>query len=109
MGGLSISLRDFARFGRLYLNGGNWNGEQIIPSDWVKDSMDVSSDYAKPGAGNDSYNTPGYGYQWWVPEGTEGEFLAIGVYGQWIYGNMSGHYELLHVALFRAIAEHYDA
>lgn len=87
--------------------------------------MDVSSDYAKPGAGNDSYNTLGYGYQWWVPEGTEGEFLAIGVYGQWIYGNparniiivktsadpdfMSDHYELLHVALFRAIAEHYDA
>lgn len=37
MGGLSVSLRDFARFGRLYLNGGNWNGEQIMipimPSD----------------------------------------------------------------------------
>lgn len=33
MGGLSISLRDFARFGRLYLSGGSWNGEQIIPSD----------------------------------------------------------------------------
>lgn len=29
----------------------------------------------------------GYGYQWWIPEGKEGEFLAIGVYGQFIYVN----------------------
>lgn len=87
MGGLSVSLRDFARFGRLYLNGGNWNGEQIVPSDWVKDSVDISADYSKPGANHDSYNAIGYGYQWWVPEGSEGEFLAIGVYGQWLYVN----------------------
>lgn len=124
MGGLSVSLRDFARFGRLYLNGGNWNGEQIVPSDWVKDSVDISADYSKPGANHDSYNAIGYGYQWWVPEGSEGEFLAIGVYGQWLYVNparntiivktsadpdfMSKDYELMHIELFRAITEYYD-
>jgi CubicO group peptidase (beta-lactamase class C family) len=29
----------------------------------------------------------GYGYQWWIPEGDEGEFSAIGVYNQFIYVN----------------------
>ena len=27
----------------------------------------------------------GYGYQWWIPENPEGDFLAIGIYGQFIY------------------------
>ncbi|MFA5519419.1 MAG: 6-aminohexanoate hydrolase, partial [Spirochaetota bacterium] len=27
----------------------------------------------------------GYGYQWWIPENSDGEFLAIGIYGQAIY------------------------
>jgi len=29
----------------------------------------------------------GYAYQWWVPEGNEGEFTAIGVWGQYLYVN----------------------
>lgn len=62
MGGLSISLRDYARFARLYLNNGIVNGEQIISKEWIKDSMDISEDYTKPGANNDSYNAIGYGY-----------------------------------------------
>lgn len=82
MGGLSVSLRDYARFARLYLNGGIYNGEQILSESWVRDSVDVSAEYSKPGANHDAYNAIGYGYQWWVPEGEEGEFMAIGVYGQ---------------------------
>ncbi len=121
MGGLSVSLRDYARFARLYLQGGKYQGEQILPEDWVRDSMDVSAEYSKPGANHDAYNAIGYGYQWWVPEGTQGEFMAIGVYGQWIYVNptkqviivktsadpdfMAENYELKHVEFFRAIAE----
>jgi len=34
-GGLQMSALDFAKFGQLYKNGGSWNGEQIIPADWV--------------------------------------------------------------------------
>lgn len=121
MGGLSVSLRDYARFARLYLNEGIYNGEQILAKDWVKDSMDASADYSKPGANLDAYNAIGYGYQWWVPEGNQHEFMAIGVYGQWIYVNpskqviivktsadpdfMAKGYELKHVEFFRAIAD----
>lgn len=121
MGGLSVSLEDYARFARLYLHEGNYRGEQVLPKEWVKDSMDISEAYAKPGANYDAYNAIGYGYQWWVPEGDEGEFMAIGVYGQWIYVNptksviivktsadpdfMAKGYELKHVEFFRAVAD----
>ncbi len=121
MGGLSVSLRDYARFARLYLNEGNYNGEQILPKEWVRDSLDISEAYAKPGSNFDTYNAIGYGYQWWVPEGDQGEFMAIGVYGQWIYVNppkrviivktsadpnfMEKGYELKHVEFFRAVAD----
>lgn len=121
MGGLSVSLRDYARFARLYLNDGNWEGEQILTEKWVKDSLDVSAEYSRSGANNDPYNEIGYGYQWWVPEGTQNEFMAIGVYGQWIYVNpskqviivktsadpnfTSKNYEPKHVEFFRAIAD----
>lgn len=121
MGGLSVSLEDYARFARLYLHEGNYRGEQVLPKEWVKDSMDINEAYAKPGANDDAYNAIGYGYQWWVPEGDEGEFMAIGVYGQWIYVNptksviivktsadpdfMAKGYELKHVEFFRAVAD----
>lgn len=120
MGGLSVSLRDYARFARLYLNQGSFLGEQILTKEWVRDSMDVSAAYSRPGANQDVYNAIGYGYQWWVPEGDRGEFMAIGVYGQWMYADpsrkiiivktsadpdfMSQDYELKHVEFFRAIA-----
>ena len=120
-GGLSISLRDYARFARLYLNKGAYNGEQILPEEWIRDSLDIRADYSKPGANHDGYNAIGYGYQWWVPEGDQGEFMAIGVYGQFIYVNpasrviivkvnadpdfMSENYELKHVEFFRAVAD----
>lgn len=121
MGGLSISLRDYGRFARLYLREGNYNGEQILSKEWVRDSLDISAEYSRPGANLDAYNAIGYGYQWWVPEGDKGEFMAIGVYGQWIYVNPSNQviivktgadpnfmkkgYELKHVEFFRAVAE----
>ncbi|MCI9138954.1 MAG: serine hydrolase [Lachnospiraceae bacterium] len=121
MGGLSVSLRDYARFARLYLNEGNYNGKQILEKEWIEDTMDIHAKYSKPGANQDDNNAIGYGYQWWIPEGNQGEFMAIGVYGQWIYVNPSNNviivktsadpnftqkgYELKHVEFFREIAK----
>lgn len=121
MGGLSVSLRDYARFARLYLNNGSYNGEQILEKDWIRNSVDIRAEYSRPGSNYDAYNAIGYGYQWWVPQGEQGEFMAIGVYGQWIYVNPSNRviivktsadpnfmekgYELKHVEFFRAVAE----
>ncbi len=72
LGGLNACLRDYAKIGRLYLNKGNWNGTQIVPASWVEQS-------ASPGIG--------YGYQWWIPDGNDGEYMAIGVFNQMIYVN----------------------
>jgi len=84
-GGLCAVLRDYARFGRLYLDGGNWNGKQIVPEDWVKDSITPDAAHLMPGKRDTADSSMGYGYQWWIPEGGEGDFMAIGVYGQAIY------------------------
>ncbi|VAX08495.1 Beta-lactamase class C-like and penicillin binding proteins (PBPs) superfamily [hydrothermal vent metagenome] len=83
LGGLNVTTRDYARFGRLYLNNGTWEGEQIIPAAWVKAVTSPSSAYNKPGK-----NKFGYGFQWWLaPDARPGEFFAGGVYGQYIYVN----------------------
>ncbi|MGV7928067.1 MAG: serine hydrolase domain-containing protein [Spirochaetota bacterium] len=84
-GGLNVVLRDYARLGRLYLNNGNWNGVQVVPAEWVKASVTPDAPHLMPGKRDSSGWVLGYGYQWWIPENPEGDFLAIGIYGQFIY------------------------
>lgn len=86
-GGLNVTLRDYARFGRLYLNGGDWNGDQVVPAQWVKDSVTPDAAHLQPGDNPLSSSKWGYGYQWWIPEDPRGDFMALGVHGQFIYVN----------------------
>ena len=80
IGGLNLRTRDYARFGQMIAQGGIWQGQQIVPADWINAATVPS---AKTTA--DEY---GYGYQWWIPQGWEaGEFTGIGIYGQYIYIN----------------------
>lgn len=75
---LDMTTRDFARFGLLYMNGGVFDGEQVVPAEWVTKSLTSSPNYV------------GYGYQWWligkdssgIPADT---FAALGHDGQFIY------------------------
>jgi CubicO group peptidase (beta-lactamase class C family) len=84
-GGLNASLRDFMRFGRLYLHQGNWNGSQIVPESWVEDSTTPDAPHLMPGPKPGTDNHMGYGYQWWLPEDWHGDFIALGIYDQMIY------------------------
>ncbi|MBW1849354.1 MAG: serine hydrolase [Deltaproteobacteria bacterium] len=86
-GGLNATLRDYARFGLLYLNRGiNFKGEQLVSARWVKASVTPDAPHLMPGKDNPNSSWPmGYGYQWWIPENPEGDFTAIGIYGQFIY------------------------
>jgi CubicO group peptidase (beta-lactamase class C family) len=75
------TARDLARFGLLYQNDGVWNGERIIPSEWVKYVATPAP--AQPDKG------PGYGAQFWIygpkdglPEGT---YAARGNRGQYVF------------------------
>jgi len=80
LGGLNLTTRDYARMGQMFLQKGRYNGQQIVPADWVAASTAPSAPTAE--------GQIGYGYQWWIPQGaTEGEFMARGVYGQYIYIN----------------------
>ncbi|MEI6801479.1 MAG: serine hydrolase, partial [Pseudomonadota bacterium] len=75
LGGLNVTTRDYARFGQMILQGGEWQGRQIVPSDWA---MQSTVPQAKDGSG--------YGYQWWIADGAgPGEFNAQGIYGQYIW------------------------
>jgi len=76
-GGNSVYLtpRDMAKFGYLYLKNGEWDGEQIVPDDWVAVSQQkhMPRKYIP-----DNY----YGYQFWVSD--YGLYSAVGFEGQWI-------------------------
>jgi CubicO group peptidase (beta-lactamase class C family) len=73
---LKLPARDLAKFGYLYLNGGRWDGTQVVPADYVAASTRPQS-YPSGGLGD-------YGYQWWVTHQTAGHdgFRAQGYGGQ---------------------------
>jgi len=68
-GDLHLRARDAAKFGLLYLNDGEFEGEQIVPADWVEASLQsYTQDAFKEIDGKKvgrSFRDIGYGYQWW--------------------------------------------
>jgi CubicO group peptidase (beta-lactamase class C family) len=69
-GDIQFTARDMAKFGVLYLNGGEYEGNQIIPASWVRESLQSYSDYAwvtkdKLNRVGRYFRDLGYGYQWW--------------------------------------------
>jgi CubicO group peptidase (beta-lactamase class C family) len=86
LGGLALRPRDMAKIGCLFLNGGRWQGKQIVSEKWVKEST-------KQQIGASQLPTwflaDGYGYQWWlgsfhVRGQTIGSYSARGRGGQFI-------------------------
>ena len=78
LGGLNLTTRDYARFGQMIAQGGQWQGVQVLPGDWIAASTIAS---APTEAGKIRY-----GYQWWIPkDAVDGVFMARGIYGQYIY------------------------
>jgi CubicO group peptidase (beta-lactamase class C family) len=75
--GLTISPVDMAKIGQLFLNKGDWNGEQIVSEKWVEESTTEHSRWEK-------MNLP-YGYLWWI--GEKGGYAAMGDGGNIIYVN----------------------
>ncbi len=85
VGGNNLSLRprDMLKFGQLYLNRGRWDGEQLLPWQWVDQSTRPAGLAAPRGRGR-IYG--GYGYLWWLRGPRErGAYIASGYGGQYIY------------------------
>ena len=75
---IAARARDFAKFGRLYLNHGNWNGKQIISRTWIEKSTRI--DTTEGSAWN-------YQYQWWMVTRENSDYMAAGHLGQYVYVN----------------------
>lgn len=82
---LSITVRDYAKLGRLYLKQGMWQGQQILPSHWVKEATRPGAPHLEPGASPHDYGPRGYQYQWWMPADYDNEYMAVGIWGQYVY------------------------
>ena len=82
-GGLRLRPRDTAKIGQLVLNGGTWQGQRVVPEDWVKQSTKPRFDT--------SWGGMRYGYQWWLGTSPFGAgrtvdwIAAFGVGGQRIF------------------------
>ena len=74
---ISMTLRDYGRFGLFILNGGVAGGEQVVPADFLAQATrsQIKSDFGNYG----------YGFQWWIRP--EGAYKASGIFGQSIYIN----------------------
>jgi CubicO group peptidase (beta-lactamase class C family) len=80
-GGYCIALRDLARIGQLFLDGGAADGRQVIPESWVDECRrPPARPFHRTSYGAD---LPGarYHYQWWL---LDGRSCAMGIHGQMI-------------------------
>jgi CubicO group peptidase (beta-lactamase class C family) len=75
--GLSLKTEDLARFGQLYLQKGQWQGQQLIEEAWV---TAATSSQISNGSDEERDWTQGYGYQFW--RSRHGAYRADGVFGQ---------------------------
>ena len=81
--GVEATVRDYAKFGYLFLKNGEWDGQQVVPQDWVSlSTTQISS------------RINFYALHWWLLKGfedfegsglPENIILAIGIHGQIIY------------------------
>lgn len=103
-GGLNAIARDYAKLGELYRLRGVFRGESIVPTEWVDASIRPDAPHLTPEAKKDDVFPVGYGYQWWIPEGDEGEYSAIGIYNQFVYVNPTRDVVIVKLSAFRNYA-----
>lgn len=121
---LNARAIDLAKFGRLYLNNGNWDGKQIIPDHWVAESTVRDPNDHRPWETFSQWQDNGgyYKYFWWgVSQGHGGySYMAIGTYGQFIFVSPGAKLVIVRTAdadgidprewrqVFQYIADHVD-
>ncbi|RLJ77492.1 serine hydrolase domain-containing protein [Pedobacter alluvionis] len=78
-----VTAIDFAKIGRLYLNKGKYHGKQVVPEDWVNQSVNIGAE--KPASAK-GWQKSAHHYLWWIPqEGDKGDYAAEGMLGQRLY------------------------
>jgi CubicO group peptidase (beta-lactamase class C family) len=88
--GINGRAIDFAKFGQLYLQNGEWQGTQLVPAEWVTASTQAPA-VEQASYYPDYFNDPAlpvyYGYMWWGIRRGEGDydFSGLGNHGQFLY------------------------
>lgn len=81
--GIHATVREFAKFGYLYLMNGEWDGQQIVPQEWIEQSRQPVS-----------ASVPWYGYHWWLKPALDRHagsivpddiLIAWGIYTQQVF------------------------
>lgn len=106
-GGICVSLRDLARFGRMVLDGGMVGGLRIVGEEWLADTLRGGEDSAEAFAQGDERDwLPGghYRNQWWVPAGGQ-QLLGVGIHGQFLFIDRSAR---MVIALLSTWAKPWD-
>lgn len=75
---IQATARDFMRFGLIYLNDGYYNGKQIVPKEWIQESIAINEEEG---------SVKKYNYGWWFPSEKEKEYMARGFKGQYVFIN----------------------
>lgn len=81
---LNAAPVDFAKFGRLVLNNGEWNGEEVLSKQWLGASFNPDTSGAQYKEARSSIRSDAYWYHWW--QGAKGVkyYKAAGMYGQYV-------------------------
>jgi len=96
---LNATLRDYGRFGLLFLNRGKWNDRQIVPESWVDQATIAQIPPDQPGRLFPGY-AMGYGYQWWTFPGPDHAYSAEGIRFQLIYVNPADRIVIVKTSAF---------
>ena len=92
--GLTLTARDMAKIGQLYLNKGIYNNKQVVSTKWIEESTKEHSRW-------EEVNLP-YGYLWWINNGEEHGYTAIGDGGNIIYVNVDKNIVVSIASIFEA-------
>lgn len=84
-GGLCVSLRDLGRFAEMHRNLGFFNGRQVVPVEWVRQSRAGETAKFLQEPFRSQMPNGAYRNQWWVAEPAREIHLGRGIYGQMIY------------------------
>jgi CubicO group peptidase (beta-lactamase class C family) len=88
---------DLAKVGRLYLNKGNYNGVQVIPAQWVEQSVHLHGEVPTI---SKYWQQTTFHNLWWVPQlPVNGDFSAEGTKGQRLYVDPLTHTVIVQFAL----------
>jgi len=89
-GGMNSTTRDAARFGMMIRDRGAFNGQQVVPAEWLDATLEVTELLQRNMAENIKYQEESwqaYHNMWWILDASAGEYCAVGIHGQVIYIN----------------------